>query len=117
MKTIEQVQVTIQEFLDQYQDEAPRLAAIADLERAIGFERRLAELSDEDREAMHRAGEARLSDEQRAAIDAASTDEKRAAIMQSIARANYMTQCHWADYLNGVSSAKPIPRRSDKLAA
>jgi hypothetical protein len=97
----------IRDRLDRCEDRAARLEAIANLQHTLDFERRLAELTDDQHRAMVEAGEPHLSDRQRAALDAAKSEGERERLFEAIARANYMQQCAWVDYLNGASKTVP----------
>lgn len=105
---MEALKAVIRERMDGCADQAERLAVLADLQQSIDFERRLAELTHEQHRAMVDADESRLSDQQRASLDAAKSASERDRLIESFARANYMRQCAWVDYLNGGLQVMPV---------
>lgn len=94
--------------LDRSMSEQDRISKIDELLHMLNFERRLAALTAEQRHAMMLAGESRITDEMRQKIDACKTDVERNNLIDGFARAVYMRQCAWSDYLNGVSKEMPF---------
>jgi len=92
----------IKEFLDGACGREDRISRIKDMQHLLNFELQVAELTDEEQRDMCTELKGNSSK-----IDSLQSATARDRYFMDLARHEYMRQCSWSDYLNGVTDEKP----------